>query len=84
MLKLILVIGSLLLAAESEQLLPPSSKQEKALLAQVNKESRRLYNSLDVEGKRLAIELFRTFQDKNMAVQAAAMHMAQKRIGQRK
>ena len=70
----------------------PSARDERKLISEINSESRRLYNSLDCEGKNLAIELSKRecsgqctqdnyccFPDKNLAVQEATKKMAKRR-----
>lgn len=56
----------------------PSAREEKWLFAQINAESRRLYNSLDCKGKVRALALSKSFQNKNLAVQEAAKEMGQR------
>ncbi len=55
---------------------PPSEEEQNLLFSQINSESRRLYNSLDCEGKKRAVELSPQFRDKNRAIQQAAKEMA--------
>ncbi len=56
----------------------PTAREENWLFSQINSESRRLYNSLDCEGKNRALILSKTFQNKNLAIQEAAKEMGQR------
>lgn len=56
----------------------PNTKEEKQLLKNVCQESRRLYQSLDCEGKNKAIFLANQLEDKDQAIQEAAREMAQR------
>lgn len=59
---------------------PPSLQEERDLLDGVYCESRRLYFSLDCEGKNKAIYLLQLHYDKNMAIQEAAKDMARRQL----
>lgn len=61
-----------------EDCTPPSAREEKDLFSQISVESRRLYNSLDCEGKNRALELSHKYQRKNEAVQEAAKEMGKR------
>ena len=64
--------------SEQEMCDPLCSDEEQFLVEQLNPTSRRLYNSLDGRGKLRAIELAKTHEDKNKAVQIAANEMAKR------
>lgn len=59
---------------------PPTSCEEQEFLSQIDCMNRRLYNSLDCEGKKRALELFPYYEDKNCAVQQAAKEMGQQEL----
>ncbi|MBS0628780.1 MAG: hypothetical protein JSS30_00980 [Verrucomicrobia bacterium] len=60
----------------------PCGEEECALLMQISPESRRLYNTLDCEGKNRAIELSICYCDKDCAVEEAAYEMYCRQRGQ--
>lgn len=64
---------------EDPCLSPPTAKEERLLFLEINAESHRLYNSLDCEGKKRAIELSKAYANKDCAVQEAAIEMGQRR-----
>lgn len=55
---------------------------ESELLSQLNEEGKKTYNSLDANGKALALRMASqdSFKDKNLAVKAAALKMSEKRM----
>lgn len=53
----------------------PCGEEECSLLVQISWESRRLYNTLDCEGKNRAVELSICYSDKDCAVEHAAYEM---------
>lgn len=59
---------------------PPSLREERELLSGVCCESRRLYFSLDCEGKNKAVILAERFENKNLAIQEAAKEMAKRQL----
>ncbi|NGX59647.1 MAG: hypothetical protein KR126chlam3_00802 [Chlamydiae bacterium] len=54
----------------------PSAKEEHALICHLCLDCKRLYHSLDCEGKNRAIELAKTCENKSLAIEQAAMEMA--------
>lgn len=60
----------------------PCSESECEFLEQISCESRRLYNSLDCEGKNRAIEIAHCYCDKDCAVEQAAREMCLRQKGQ--
>ncbi len=60
---------------------PPSEKAENAFVCDIKCESRRLYFSLDCEGKHRAMALAKEMDSKDQAVQTAAKEMAKRRHG---
>lgn len=60
--------------------IPPNAKEERELLSHVNCESRRLYHSLDCEGKNKALLLSEHYENKNLAIQEAAKEMAKRQL----
>lgn len=60
----------------------PSGEEECGFLSVLSCESRRLYQSLDCEGKNRAIELALCYEDKDCAVEQAAWEMYQRQQGQ--
>jgi len=58
----------------------PDPCEEESLFASINQESRRLYNSLDCEGKNRAICLSKQYANKNKAVEKAAKEMGRRQL----
>jgi len=71
-----LLLGTTLCESDGDYCNAPTTQEEQALLSHVRKESKRLYHSLDCEGKNKAIALSKKYPDKNKAIEEAAIDMS--------